>query len=61
MPQRHCLELAESLGARPSEDALAQITRLVQAPPSTGRFGRQDFAQFEPADLAHVRQLGYAF
>jgi hypothetical protein len=61
MPQRHCLELAQSLGAGPSEDALAQITRLVQAPPSTGRFGRQDLAQFEPADLAYVRQVGYAF
>jgi hypothetical protein len=60
-PQRHCLELAQSLGARPGDDALAQIGKLVQAPPSSGRFARQDLTQFDPADLAYVRQIGYGF
>lgn len=59
-PERQYLELARSLGANPSAEAVAQICQGVRPPSSTGRFSSQDLGQFDPADLAYVRQIGYA-
>jgi Sulfotransferase family len=60
MPERHYLELAESLGFAPSAGAVARICNGVRPPASTGRFSRHDLGQFDPVDLSYVRQIGYA-
>lgn len=60
MPERHYLELAQSLGADPSGDALAQVCKAVRTPASTGRYSRHDLGQFAPEDLSYVQQIGYA-
>lgn len=59
MPERHCVELAETLAARPSAAALGQVCKLVRPPASTGRFLQHDLGQFDPVDLSYVRQIGY--
>jgi Sulfotransferase family len=61
VPQRHCPALAESLGARLSDSALAQVCKVVRPPASTGRFAQHGLAQFDPADLSYVRSIGYVF
>jgi hypothetical protein len=60
-PDEHAAKIAEFLGAAPSDKLLADFRAFVRPPPSAGRFRGGDLGVYDPADLAYVAQLGYAF
>jgi hypothetical protein len=60
-PERHCARIAEFLEAPVADEVRAGFGTIVNRDrPIRGRFRKADLAQFDPEDLAYVRDLGYA-
>lgn len=58
-PEFRIRELLEFLGCEPSPQDSARLIDLVQKPESVGRFKQQSLDQFDPEDVAYVRELGF--
>jgi hypothetical protein len=59
-PVQHCARIAVFLGVRASDSVCADFVALVDGGrPGRSRFRTADLAQFDPEDIAYVRDLGY--
>ncbi len=60
VPCEGVLRLTRFLGIDAAEAELQRLAGLVRIPATVGRFRQHGLAHFAPADVAFVRQLGFA-
>lgn len=58
-PEAEVARLLAFAGQRADAAALRDLCRLIQTPPSTGRFKRHGTSAFAPEDLRYARELGF--
>lgn len=58
-PEGELEALREFAGIQVSKKKISQLAGTVRAPATSGRFRERDLTQFDPADIAYVKAMGF--